>query len=243
MKPYLKHFIFVSTWLFYCFTPTPLLANDIYVPPNAYKSGNAWYCNSGYKRSGNECLKLNVPENAYVSGNAWYCNKGYKKSINVCIPMTEKELLKQRELEQAILNKMQRRKLQGVSGDDCETEYKTNAEVCVEITGGDLDCNENYAGDYYRDCDVALSYEVQTDYQGGAYLDVEVECTVEIEYKGRQTYTTQSDSSYEDESHSLYAYGSESDTMNFNFSFSSYQEITNVKISSAECEIESVDMY
>ena len=138
---------------------------------------------------------------------------------------------------------MQRRKAQGVSGDDCETEYKTNAEVCVKITGGDLDCNESYSGNYYRDCDVTLSYDIQTDYQGGAYLDVEVECRVEIEYKGRQIYSTQSDSSNQDESHSLYAHGSDSETMSFNFSFNSYKEITSVKISSAKCEIESVNMY
>ena len=157
--------------------------------------------------------------------------------------MTPQELQKQRELEQAIIAEMQRRKAQGVSGDDCETEYKTNAEVCVEITGGDIDCNESYSGNYYRDCDVTLSYDVHTDYSGGAYLDVEVECSVEIEYKGSQTYSNQSDSISQDESHSLYAHVSESESMNFNFSFSSYQEITSAKISSAECEIDSVDMY
>jgi len=31
--------------------------------------------------------------------------------------------------------------------------------------------------------------------------------------------------------------------MSFNFSFSSYQEVTGVRVSSAECEIGSVDMY
>lgn len=157
--------------------------------------------------------------------------------------MTAKDIQKQKELQERILAEMMRRKAQGVSGDDCESEYKTNAEVCVEITGGGLDCSEDYSGNHYRDCDLTLSYEVQTDYSGGAYLDVEVECTVEIEYKGRNTYSTQSDSSYDDESYSLYAQGSESDTMYFNFSFSSYQEITSAKISSAECEIESVDLY
>ena len=157
--------------------------------------------------------------------------------------MTPQEIQKQKEVEKAIRNEMERRILQGVSGDDCETEYKTGAEVCVEITGVDIDCNESYTGDYYQDCDLSLNYEVQTDYKGGSYIEVEVEGTVEIEYKGRQTYTTQSDSSYEDESHSLYAHGSENETMSFNFSFSSFEEVTNVKIGSAECEIESVDLY
>lgn len=156
--------------------------------------------------------------------------------------MTREELQKQKELEQAIFDKMQKRRLQGVSGDDCETEYKTNAEVCVQITGRDLDCSKSYSGDYYRDCDAVLSYDVETDYSGGSYLDVEVKCTVEIEYKGRQTYSTQSDSSSKDESHSLYAHGNDSERMRFSFSLSSYKEITSVKISSAKCEIESVDL-
>uniref|UniRef100_UPI003564B8A6 hypothetical protein n=1 Tax=Sulfurovum sp. TaxID=1969726 RepID=UPI003564B8A6 len=207
--------------------------------------GNSWECKKGYRRSGNQCLAVQIPKNAQLSylGNSWECKKGYRRSGNLCIPMSQTELKKQRELEQAILMEIERRKNQGVSGHDCETEYRTNAEVCVEITGGDLDCSESYGMGYYRDCDVELSYDVDTDYQGGSYLDVEVECTIEIEYKGRQIYSTQSDSNFEDKSHSLYAHESDSNTMNFNFSFSSYKEITSVKISSAECEIKSIDLY
>jgi hypothetical protein len=156
--------------------------------------------------------------------------------------MTKEEIQKQKELEQAIQNKIQRRKLQGVSGDDCKTEYKTNAEVCVRITGANLDCSKSYSGNYYNGCDVTLSYDVETDYRGRSYLHVEVECTVEIEYKGKQTYSTQSDSDRHDESHTLYAYGSHSEMMSFNFSFSSYKEVNRVKISSAKCEIESVNL-
>ena len=73
-------------------------------------------------------------------------------------------------------------------------------------------------------------------------MDVDVECKVEIEYKGRQTYSTYSDSSRKDESHSLYAHGSDSERMNFSFSFSSFNEVTSVKIESAKCEIESVEL-
>ena len=32
------------------------------VPENAQVLGNAWYCNTGFKRVGGECQKLNVPE-------------------------------------------------------------------------------------------------------------------------------------------------------------------------------------
>ena len=211
--------------------------------PKSYGSG--WKCNHGYKKSGQKCLKVNPPENASINayGSGWKCDSGYKKTGGSCLKMTPEELKKQKEIKEKLIQEMIRQKALGVSGDDCESEYKTNAEVCVEITGSDIDCSEDYSDNYYRDCDVSLSYEVETDYSGGAYLDVEIECTVEIEYKGRNTYTTQSNSSYDDENYSLYAHGSDSETMNFNFSFSSYQEIISAKISSAECEVESVYLY
>ena len=77
----------------------------------------------------------------------------------------------------------------------------------------------------------------------GAYLDVEVECKVEIRYTGPAIYSWRSDSSSQDESHSLYAHGSESDSFTFDFSFSSYNEVTQVKVDSANCEIESVNLW
>jgi len=106
-----------------------------------------------------------------------------------------------------------------------------------------LNCNESYAGSYYRDCDATINYEVTTDYSGDSCLDVEVECSMEIEYKGRQTYTTQTDSASQDASHTLYAHAGDSESIDFNFSFTSYKEITIVTISSAQCEIDSVDLY
>ena len=33
-------------------------SNNIKIPANAYKSGNTWYCKSGYKKSGNVCNKI-----------------------------------------------------------------------------------------------------------------------------------------------------------------------------------------
>ena len=221
--------------------------HTVKIPQNANLNylGNGWECIKGFYKSGGQCHTVKIPQNAKLNylGNGWECRQGYKKSSSSCIAMTAAEIQRQKERAAAIALELQKRRAQGVSGDDCETEYKTNAEVCVEITGGDIDCNENYSGNYYNDCDVSLSYDVNTDYGGGAYLDVEVECTVEVEYKGRNTYSTQSDSSRDDESHSLYAHGSDSETLNFNFSFSSYQEIISAKISGAECEIDSVDMY
>ena len=61
-----------------------LFAEDYSIPKNAYRIGNTWYCKEGYRKVGNECVKLNVPENAYVSGNAWYCKEGFRRVGNEC---------------------------------------------------------------------------------------------------------------------------------------------------------------
>ena len=56
-----------------------------YIPPNAYKSGNSWKCNYGYKKSGDRCIKKTViPTNAHASGSSWACDTGYKKVGSKC---------------------------------------------------------------------------------------------------------------------------------------------------------------
>ncbi len=219
----------------------------IQIPENASLNffGNDWQCNRGYYKAEQKCLEVQIPENASLNffGNNWQCNRGYKKSNNSCVPMSQRELQRQKELMQALLAASQRRKDQGVSGDDCDREYKTNAEVCVKLTRGELDCNESYNGDHYRACDATINYNIETDYQGGSYIDADVECRVEIEYRGRGIYSTRSDSGTRDESHSLYAYDSDRERMVFNFTFGHYEEITSVKIASANCSIDSLNLY
>jgi len=225
--------------------PCLLYAGDI--PENASLdySGHDWVCNKGYYKAGQKCNEVKPPENASLDylGHDWVCNKEYKKLNNKCVPMTSSEIQKQKALEQEIIKRIQVHQQLAAKGGDCETEYKTNAEVCVRISNLDFDCSKSYTGDYYRSCDVNLSYDLETNYSGGSYLDVDVECEVEIEYKGRNTYSSRTDSDNHSESHDLYANDFTNDSMDFDFSFSSYQEVYNVKVSSAKCKIENVDLF
>ena len=157
--------------------------------------------------------------------------------------MTAGEIINQQEYLKKEAVEIERRRAQGVSGDDCDIEYKTNTKVCVEITGGNLDCNKSYSGNYYRNCDLSLNYDVQTNYQGKEYLDVKIECSVEIEYRGREIYSRRSDSSYQVKSYNLYAHGSDYGTMSFDFYFSRYKDVIRAKISSARCEVQSIDLW
>lgn len=207
--------------------------------------GNDWDCQKGFYKAGNACLAVIIPVNGKLNffGNGWDCQEGFKKVNEQCIQMTTAEVQQQRIRMQQIREEIQKRKLAGVSGDHCETEYKTNAQVCVSVDNAEIDCRKSYAGEHYRDCDVSLNYTVKTDYAGGATLDSDIDCQVEIEYLDRNSYSKGYDSSSQSDSQSLYAHDSNSETIQFNFSFSSYKEVYRVKILSSSCEVESVDMY
>ena len=53
-------------------------------PPNSYGSGASWRCQSGYKRVGNRCQRVERPANAYTQGSSWACKNGYKRVGNQC---------------------------------------------------------------------------------------------------------------------------------------------------------------
>lgn len=129
-----------------------------------------------------------------------------------------------------------------VSGDDCETDYDTDAEVCVTLDDASLDCDKNYEG-YFSSCEVEIDYTVETDLENdNKYLDVEVEFEAEISYE-RQDGFGSYDSEDDDESHTLYSSGSETGEIELDFDFSYYEQVYSVRIDDAECEIDSVYSY
>lgn len=216
------------------------------IPANATLdyTGASWTCIKGFSRKGDRCEKLEIPANASLdfSGNGWICNKGYRRSGSECAVMTDEEKRRQLALESEVRKRIAERKARGVSGEHCESEYKTNAQVCVETGRTTLDCNKSVFGEQYSDCDVDVSYEVKTDYSGRSSLSAEVECKVEIEYSGRTMIGTSNDSSRKSDTHSLSAHDSSSERFRFNFSFSSLSEVTRVRIARVRCEVESVDL-
>jgi len=57
------------------------------LPANAlaYGSGDGFFCKTGYKKSGNSCIKkVTIPANAYALGDSWKCKSGYKKIGSAC---------------------------------------------------------------------------------------------------------------------------------------------------------------
>ena len=105
-----------------------------------------------------------------------------------------------------------------------------------------MDCSEDYSGNHYNRCDASLYYEMSTDYSGGAYLDVVVECIADIEYKTRLS-GARTDSSSDSKSFSIYAHGAETDSFDASFSFGAYEEVYYVQISDARCEVKDVQLW
>jgi hypothetical protein len=220
--------------------------SQVVVPKDASLDylGHGWQCNPGFSQSGASCSRLIFPEHARLdwTGHDWMCDKGFKKIGNSCLEMTAQEVQSQSQQAAAISRAIQRRRVEAPSGDSCETEDSTGANVCVTATNSSLDCHKSFDGTAYRDCDVDVSYTLQTDYRGNSSLNANVDCTVELWYTGRNTVIPKTDSESDTNSHTLDAHDRLSESAEINFSFSSFYEVTRAKISSVECRIESVDL-
>ena len=48
--------------------------------------GSDWVCNSGYRKEGNTCIKVEIPPHAHLAswGSDWQCDPGYRKQGNQC---------------------------------------------------------------------------------------------------------------------------------------------------------------
>ena len=130
------------------------------IPNNAWVMGSNWYCNDGYKKSGNSCLKINVPANAYTYGSTWYCNIGYKKSGGRCNEMTYSE--KQKQLEQiAIQNAINKTK--EITIDSSEFSLRDVERKCevyrYSDNYGDVECSGSNLRVVERKCEAYFSSE------------------------------------------------------------------------------------
>jgi len=221
--------------------------SKVEIPPNAKLNvyGNGWECSSGFKRVGEGCSKVEIPANAKLNvyGNGWECSRGFKIVSAGCVAMTAEEIKVMEAREQAIMATIAAKRASLASGNSCETESRSGAEVCLSISNLNFDCSKSAFGNYYNSCEASISYDLETNYKGRGYLDVEVDCRIEIEYNGKGFYSTRSDSQTKDESSSLYANGFDSETIRFDFSFSSFEEVHRAKIVSHRCEIDAVNLY
>lgn len=123
------------------------------VPQNAWVQGSAWYCNNGYKKQNNQCVKFKVPQNAWVQGSAWYCNIGFKKAHNACKEMTHAE--KQKQLRNIAIQRASRKycELEGAttdSGKDVTGECYMYSDKYGELEGAETEDGESVSGECYR---------------------------------------------------------------------------------------------
>lgn len=59
------------------------------IPANAQLDflGTGWECNRGFRRAGQECLRIDLPANSTIDylGHDWECNRGFRRSGQECL--------------------------------------------------------------------------------------------------------------------------------------------------------------
>lgn len=74
--------------LLLCFVSSIAQSAFAQVPENAYatSSTGSWTCKYGFKRTGDECRKIEIPTNARLnhSGSDWVCNYGFERKGSKC---------------------------------------------------------------------------------------------------------------------------------------------------------------
>jgi hypothetical protein len=156
--------------------------------------------------------------------------------------MTAQDIQRREEQAAEIAKFMHQHRRKGPSGESCEREESIGANVCVTVTDASLDCNRSVDGAEYDDCDANVSYSLNTDYMGDSSLDAEVDCSVELSYSGPNAITPNTDSDSDTNSNSLEANDEQSDSVDIDFSFTSIDQVTRAKITSVDCQIDSVEL-
>lgn len=128
-----------------------------------------------------------------------------------------------------------------MGGDNCNTDWGIDAEVCLTVNDQSLQCHKTTYDEYYGSCKLDIGYELSTNYEGDDHLEIDVECEAKIEYWGNDSYYSHTDSKYNGSSHSLWIVGSQFGGASMDFYFSDYTEVYRVEIELIDCKINSVE--
>jgi hypothetical protein len=66
-------------------TPPPPIEERPALPDNARVVGSSWICNTGFRRTGNECEAIVLPDNALYVGSGWICMTGFRRVDDQCV--------------------------------------------------------------------------------------------------------------------------------------------------------------
>ena len=130
-----------------------------------------------------------------------------------------------------------------ISGDDCGYDYDSDSKACVTVGYTDFSCSESMFEPKYESCTLELSYDVESNYAGDDYINVDISCNAEFEYKEKDSYMWSSDYASETRDHTLWAYGSDSERIYLEVYFSSFNPVVQAKVSSLACTVENVYSY
>lgn len=237
------HGLVLMCWMLTLIFPRPSFAQTM--PQDAHKTPDGeWECNSGYRQVGKMCQRVEkIPPNARedIFGDGWTCNRGYKRVGSGCLPMTEKERRRQNEQDKARVDQLKQSQGRSmVSGNSCDTDSTSGANVCVTVQGTNFDCSESFGNGDHDTCHVEITVSVETDYRDEKYIDGTVQCEATVattDARGHESMISN------DENTSVSLYGNESTyrSIDIAFSFLRSEEIRKVQISDLSCRIKGPD--
>ena len=134
-----------------------------------------------------------------------------------------------------------RGKYAAIDAYDCADSYHPKTEACVALSDVSLRCLKKSDGKHYRHCIVDLNYDLSTNHQGSAPLDVGVECAADLVFQRSKNASWIPDIRTSDKYYGLPVSGNGADGMSIVFPFSKNDFTSNVKIVSAMCRIDSIN--
>jgi len=127
-------------------------------------------------------------------------------------------------------------------GGSCTEAGAAGGKVCVTVADVSLKCQQQPHSSLYISCVVDIDYDLTTDHRDNQEMDVGIECSANIAFLRQEQNAWMPDISSYDKHYGLPVQGSGADDMSIGFSFSPHYKITQVRVVSAACTVDSINL-
>jgi hypothetical protein len=121
---------------------------------------------------------------------------------------------------------------------DCAWSRAGKGKVCVDTRDAILDCRKSPTDEFWRRCEVSVSYALFSELKQPQSVRSEVKCDIDIEYKLADSFNWQRQEDKKAQHHSIDPNQRIEYKLKSLFNFSDFEQVTNVKIEKLDCEID-----
>jgi hypothetical protein len=121
---------------------------------------------------------------------------------------------------------------------DCAWSRAGKGKVCVDTRDAILDCRKSATDEFWRRCEVSVSYALFAELKQPQNVNSNVKCDIDIEYKLADSFDWQKQEDKKTQLHSIEPNQHIEYALKSLFDFSDFEQVTNVKIEKLDCEID-----